>query len=211
MITKTMRIILVVFVGLAGTAGLVRAQDDNVAGTVLRLQASAVAVQDAVPRALAVGEPIYVGDVLSTGKGARLEVRMIDDAVMTLGERTSFVIIDYVFKDNFANAATRLMNGALLAVSGEIAKQVGNPFEVATEFGTIGIRGTTVWGGFIDGAWGVVLLEGTAVSVENGAGRVDLTETEAGTRITGAKEAPGAVKRWPAQKLERAKKTVSFQ
>ncbi len=69
MIIKTVRIILVVFVGLAGAAGLVRAQDDNVAGTVLRLQASAVAVQDAVPRALAVGEPIFVGDVLSTGKG----------------------------------------------------------------------------------------------------------------------------------------------
>ena len=202
--------ILVTLLGMAAAAP-VTALDGDVAGTVVRLKASAVAVQDAVPRALAVGQPIFIGDVLSTGKGARLEVRMIDDAVMTLGERTSFVVIDYVFREGLGNGAMRLMSGALLAASGEIAKRAGNPFEVATEFGTIGIRGTTVWGGLIDGAWGVVLLEGAGVSVENGAGRVDLTETGAGTRITGAKEAPGAVKSWPAEKLTRAKKTVSFE
>ena len=210
MFGKGLRTILVALVVLAA-AGPAGAQDGDVAGTVVRLKASAVAVQDALPRVLAVGGSIYIGDVLSTGKGARLEVRMIDGAVMTLGERTSFVVIDYVFVNGFGNAAMRLMTGALLVASGEIAKQAGDPFAVETEFGTIGIRGTTVWGGFIDDAWGVVLLEGAGVSVENRAGRVDLTEPEAGTRISGAEAAPGGVKRWSAKKLARARKTVSFE
>ncbi len=210
MLGTALRTLLVALIAVAAATGA-RAADGDVAGTVLRLQATAVAVQDAVPRVLAVGQPIFIGDVLSTGKGSRLEVRMIDDAIMTLGERTSFVVIDYIFSDGLGNAAMRLLSGALLATSGEIAKQAGNPFKVAAEFGTIGIRGTTVWGGLIDGAWGVVLLDGAGASVENGAGRVDLTEVTAGTRITGATEAPGAVKRWPAAKLARARKTVSFQ
>ena len=214
MLGTALRTLLVALIAVAAATGA-RAADGDVAGTVLRLQATAVAVQDAVPRVLAVGQPIFIGDVLSTGKGSRLEVRMIDDAIMTLGERTSFVVIDYIFSDGLGNAAMRLLSGALLATSGEIAKQAGNPFKVAAEFGTIGIRApssrTTVWGGLIDGAWGVVLLDGAGASVENGAGRVDLTEVTAGTRITGATEAPGAVKRWPAAKLARARKTVSFQ
>jgi hypothetical protein len=210
MFGKGLRIIVVAMLGLAA-AGAAHAQDGEVAGTVVRLKASAIAVQDAVPRILSVGSPVLIGDVLSTGKGARLEVRMIDGAVMTLGERTSFVVIDYVFVGGIGNAAMRLMNGALLMASGEIAKQAGNPFEVATEFGTIGIRGTTVWGGFIDDAWGVILLAGAGVRVETRAGRVDITELELGTMIASAQAAPGAVKRWPAEKLARAKEMVSFE
>ena len=160
-------------------------------GAVLRLQASADGVQVAVPRVLAVGQPIFIGGVLSTGKGTRLEVRMIDDAIMALGERTSFVIINYIFSDGLGNGAMRLLSGALLATSGEIAKRVSNSFEIGAEFRTTGIRGAAVWGGLIDGAWGVVFPDGAGGSVENGAGRADLTEVTARTRITGATEAPG--------------------
>ena len=44
-----------------------------------------------------VGSPIYVGDVISTSPKARLEIRMIDDAVMRLGERAVFIVIDYIY------------------------------------------------------------------------------------------------------------------
>jgi hypothetical protein len=55
-----------------------KTDQENIAGTVTRLNSSALAVQDAVPRALMVDSPIYVGDVISTGPEARLEITMID-------------------------------------------------------------------------------------------------------------------------------------
>ena len=102
------------------------------------------------------------------------------------------------------------MSGALLAASGQIAKLGEGRMMVATEVATIGIRGTTVWGGVIDGQWGVVLLEGAGVSVENRAGRVELTEADSGTAIKSAGQGPGALKRWSRAKLAKARKAVSF-
>jgi hypothetical protein len=59
--------------------------DEHVAGKVTRMQAPVLAVQDALPRVLKVGDPIFIGDVISTGKGARIEVEMTDDGILTLG------------------------------------------------------------------------------------------------------------------------------
>jgi CheY-like chemotaxis protein len=69
--------------------------DEEQAGTVTRLKGAAFAMQDAIPRVLSVGAAIQRGDVISTSPGARLEMKMLDDAVMTLGEKTIFVVIDY--------------------------------------------------------------------------------------------------------------------
>ena len=41
------------------------------------------------------GRRHFFSDVFFTGKGARLEIRMIDDAEFTLGERTLFVVEKY--------------------------------------------------------------------------------------------------------------------
>ena len=43
---------------------------DGIAGNVVRLQGPAIAMQDANPRVLKRGDPIYIGDVLSTGASA---------------------------------------------------------------------------------------------------------------------------------------------
>lgn len=82
---KALPLLLCILAVLAGPA---RAQDDEVNGAVTRLQGNAVAMQDAIPRPLKVGDTILNGDVISTAKGARLEMRMIDDGVIALGEGT---------------------------------------------------------------------------------------------------------------------------
>ena len=93
---------------------------EDVAGTVTRLRGSAVAMQDAVPRVLKVGDKVQRGDVISTGSGARLEMTMLDDAVMTLGEKTMFVVIDYIAVGAEPYAAMRLLQGAFRATSGKM-------------------------------------------------------------------------------------------
>ena len=204
------RLTVAVFLGLVLLApGFADAADDA-AGTVTRLKGSAVAMQDAVPRPLKVGDKVHKGDVISTGPGARLEMRMLDDAVMTLGEKTIFIVIDYITGGAEPNAAMRLLQGAFSAVSGEMMKMAAAKFTVETEAATIGIRGTTFWGGVLDGAFQVALLAGQAVIVENKAGRVVISKVNDGTLITDANTAPTAPKSWGSGKLGRAIATVAF-
>ena len=187
------------------------ATDDDVAGTVVRLQGSAVAMQDAVPRPLKEGAKVLRGDVISTGKASRLEMKMLDDAVMTLGERTVFVVIDYVPKGAQPFAAMRLLEGAFSAVSGDMMKTASAKFTVETETATIGIRGTTFWGGKLDGVFEVALLDGRQIVVENKAGRVVIDKVGDGTLIRAADSAPTPPAAWPAAKVDRAKDTVAFR
>ncbi|NQV84657.1 MAG: FecR domain-containing protein [Rhodospirillales bacterium] len=194
---------------LLAPGGAVSAAGDT-AGTVTRLKGAAIAMQDALPRALKVGDKIERGDVISTGSGARLEMTMLDDAVMTLGEKTIFVVIDYIAGGAEPNAAMRLMQGAFSAVSGKMMKTAGAKFAVLTETATIGIRGTTFWGGMLDGAFQVAMLDGHAVIVETKAGRVVIDRVGDGTKITDANTAPTTPNKWGGNKLDRAIATVAF-
>lgn len=194
---------LVLFAGAA-------VADDHIAGKVLRMQAPVIAMQDALPRVLKVGDPIFIGDVISTGKGARVEVEMTDDGILTLGERTVFTVIDYVYSGDQSNASLRLLAGSFKAISGGIAKVAATKFRVETEVATIGIRGTEFWGGSLDGVFNIALLGGSAIIVENKAGRVEITAVGAGTTITSADVAPTAPKKWGAAKVQRASDTVKF-
>ncbi len=182
---------------------------EDVAGTVTRLKGSAVAMQDAFPRVLKVGDMILRGDVISTGTGARLEMKMLDEAVMTLGEKTIFVVIDYIAQGE-PNAAMRLLQGAFSAATGNMMKTAGARFTVDTEAVTIGIRGTTFWGGMLDGVFEVALLDGKALIVENKAGRVVIDRVGEGTAIRAADVAPTPPKAWGQSKLDRAIATVAF-
>ena len=183
---------------------------EDTAGTVTRLKGAAIAMQDALPRALKVGDKIQRGDVISTGSGARLEMTMLDDAVMALGEKTIFVVVDYIAGGAEPNAAMRLMQGAFSAVSGKMMKTKGAKFAVLTETATIGIRGTTFWGGKLDGVFQVAMLEGKAVIVETKAGRVVIDKVGDGTKVRDANTAPTTPKKWGGNKLDRAIATVAF-
>jgi hypothetical protein len=187
------------------------AADEEVAGAVVRLLGSAVAMQDAAPRPLKVGDKVLRGDVISTGRGTRLEMKMLDDAVMTLGERAVFVVLDYVTTGAQPNAAVRILEGAFSAATGKLMTVAGARFTVETETATIGIRGTTFWGGPIDGVFEVALLDGKAIVVENKAGRVVIDKVGDGTAIRAADLAPTTPRQWPADKVARAKATVAFQ
>ena len=193
------------------TLGVPVTPEDHVAGAVTKLKARAVAVQDALPRPLMVDSPVYVGDVISTGADARIEIRMIDDGVITLGERMVFVVIDYAFQGDQGNAALRLLSGAVRAVTGGIGKLDNRPFMVLTEVATVGIRGTEFFAGFIHDELHVGLLGGAGVYVENPAGRVEITKIGDGTKVTSPGTAPTKPSSWPKSMLEMTSEAVSFE
>ena len=206
-----MKVLPLLLCFLAVMTGPVHAQDDMVNGVITRLQGNAVAMQDAIPRPLKVGDKILNDDVISTGKAARLEMRMIDDGVITLGERTVFVVIDYILDGNAPNGTVRLLQGAFKAISGELVKTANASFVVETELATIGIRGTTFWGGTLDDTFDVALLDGKSITIETKAGRVEITTPGEGTSVRSAHDAPSPPKTWPKAKIDRAVDTVTFR
>lgn len=201
-------LIVAVFI-LSGAVGL----EKQVAGTVTKIQGSAIAIQDASPRVLKIGSEISLGDIISTGPDSRLELRMIDDGIFTLGSRTNFVVMEYEFKDTIGGSAViRLMSGALNAVSGKLAQLSPAAIRVETELATIGIRGTAFWAGSLDGKdFEVVMWNGKGVTIKNRAGNSEITKPNDGVLIEGANIAPKEPVSWDRQKLDAALATVQFR
>lgn len=202
-----LRVLIVPLVAAFGfVATAADAVDQLPARTVSRVQGAAIAVQNATPRVLA------VGDILSTGPNARLEIKMRDEAIFSLGEQAAFVVVDYTFGQGASpNGVLRVLQGAFVATSGAIAQLSDTGFKVQTSAATIGIRGTTVWGGPLDGApLQVMMIEGKAVTVETATGKVELNIVGAGTQLdaNGAPTAPGF---WGADKVARARAVTDFQ
>jgi hypothetical protein len=190
------------------------AATDDVAGMVLRVKGTAIAVRDAEPRLLNTGATIHIGDVLSTGKDSRLEIKMIDDGVFTLGERTSFVVLDYTFGTAGGGAGTgaiRLLTGAINVATGRLAQVAERPLTVEGELATIGIRGTKAWIGTMpNGEFHVGLWEGKSVTVENQAGRVEITQPGFGTHLTAKDRPPTHPHPWPESMSEMARQMTRF-
>lgn len=183
---------------------------ETVVGSVVRIEGQAVAIQDALPRVLDLGSPVQAGDIISTGKDARLELKMNDGGDLKLGARTQFVIQEYIVGNQGNNAVLRLLQGAFLATSGRITQVADGSMTVETDAATIGIRGTTVWGGSLDGDFEVAMLDGKAITVETKAGKVEMTSAGEGTRITAADAPPSPPVQWADAKVKRALATVAF-
>lgn len=185
-------------------------QNTDVVAKVSRIEKAAVAMQDALPRPLEKGSEVQLGDIVSTGKGARLELTFNDGTTVQLGERTQFSVVEFVVEQDGGNAVMRLMKGAFSMTSGSMMQLAEASMTVETETATIGIRGTTFWGGTLDESFEVALLGGKGVYVETKAGTVDLTNVGDGTSVSGKDAAPARPSAWGQGKLDRAAATVAF-
>lgn len=157
---------------------------------------------------------LTVGDEIHTGKDARAQLRFADGTITTLGGDTAFVIKAFAWENQSekpANAAFELLTGAFRTVTGKIMDAQGSRFGVNTPVGTIGIRGTDFWGGYLDGnAVDVLLIDGEhAVEVTNTTGKVLLEKPGQGVTLQ-SNQSPLAVKTWPQAKVKRAVATITW-
>ncbi len=204
---------MAVLVALAALGGFVPpATADQVAGTVSRLKGDGFVERKARKWALSVGMEVHLGDEVSTGDDSRLEITMVDGAALTLGDAAVLEIEDYLFNDrqSSGNGLLNILQGVFQVASGQIASLSGDTLVVNTPVATIGIRGTTIWGGPIDGNYGVALLDGKGIYVETDAGRVEIDRPGQGTTLLGRDQPPGEPERWPRSKMVRARATVGF-
>ncbi len=200
------RMLLGLVVALAWGGGAIATEE---IGTVARVQNEAFASSAAGDRVLQGGDAIFFGERVLTGAGARLEIVFVDGTSLTLGENAAMEIDAFVFDGSGGTMALDLLSGAFAFTTGLIGQNDHDDVIVTTPVSTIGIRGTSFWGGPIDDAYGVLILDG-AVEVVTTGGSVLLDEVGQGTSIAGPGAVPSAVKSWGEDKKARALATIAF-
>lgn len=94
---------------------------------------------------LAQGNPVYRNSVIVTKDTGHVEVKFADGTVLSQGINGRLAIDKYVFDQHGASPSSLLFNmgqGAFRVISGKIAEQNPENFNVKTPLATIGIRGT---------------------------------------------------------------------
>lgn len=158
------------------------------------------------------GDAVCQGMELVTAKGARAELRFRDGTLVTVGGASRFRIDSYAPEQAAPELLLTLGQGAFRAVTGAISKVPNKRIEVRTPVATIGVRGTTFWGGFglsDGGALDVVVLEGTGVVVQSEQGEVLLDRQGLGTTVLPGR-APTLPTSWSGRKLGQAQATIQF-
>ncbi len=198
----------VCMLGLNAVADAVPLRDP--VGAVEKLESTAEAHYASQARPLGEQSKVYFRDTLRTGDAARLQARLADDSVLTLGENAEIEIDEFVYEPRMNQGSLDLsvVSGAFLFVGGHIEDSATSKVEITTPLGTLGIRGTTVWGGHIDGGYGVLVLDGE-VEVRTAGGTV-LLQAGQGTMVFDAAQGPEAAAPWSEDRTNRAVATISF-
>ncbi len=156
-------------------------------GRVLLAAGDTFAVRDGQQIRLAFNSPIEFHDTLRTGPASTLQVRFVDDSLVSVRENSEFAIEDYQFgaKPEEQKSFFRLVKGGFRAVTGLIGQVNHQNYRVRAENATIGIRGTDYavrqcngdcGAGVKDGLYGSVLglSHGTnQIAVSNNAGETN--------------------------------------
>jgi hypothetical protein len=152
-------------------------------------------------------------DTIVTGLDARTSLKFNDGTITTLGSDSEMLIKQYKWSadDKTPSAEFELIKGVFRTVTGLITKVKTPSYTVKTPMGSIGIRGTDFWGGYLDkDAIDVLFVEGDhEIVITNEFGTTILTKPGQGTTIK-AGQAPTAAKVWPQHKVDRAVNSTSF-
>lgn len=94
---------------------------------------------------IATGMKLHVGDTVTTGVGAHLHLRMVDDALLSLRPDSELKITGYTYRPGFAdktNIRFDLMKGTVRSVTGKGGEMAKDKFRMNTPVAAIGVRGT---------------------------------------------------------------------
>ncbi|TAL40030.1 MAG: hypothetical protein EPN97_01235 [Alphaproteobacteria bacterium] len=184
---------------------------EGIIGTVMEVEGKATVTPagEKTTKALAVKDSIHMKDVITAGAKSRVLILFIDNTQFRLSESTKMTVDEYVFDPDNARgnkASYSVLSGTFQYVSGLIAKKKDPDVNIDTPVGTIGIRGTKLWGGTIKDSYGVHVEEG-AVSVKNDGGQVLVNKGE-GTSLKNRKTAPPKAAPWPQEQLQFISSTI---
>src|SRR5262245_47797321 len=90
-----------------------------------------------------IGDPVYLGDVVSTGSDGRAGIAFNDGSAFDLSPNARMVMDEFIYDPNSKSNSSllSLTKGTFTFVAGKIAKS--GDMKVNTPVATMGIRGTT--------------------------------------------------------------------
>jgi hypothetical protein len=90
------------------------------------------------------GQLLYKGDTLTTGKNGRIGVTFNDNTRFAAGPNSRIAVQDFAFNDTTHQGkfVTQVDKGSLAVVSGQIAKSEKDAMKVRTPTALLGVRGT---------------------------------------------------------------------
>jgi len=150
-------------------------------------------------------------DRVLSGDEARAQIRFNDGTLTTLGANSEMTIDSFKWSKKIEqpSAEFTLIKGVFRTVTGAITKVTNPDYKVHTPVGSIGIRGTDFWGGYLEpDAIDVLFVEGEhEITVSNEYGTTVLTKPGQGTTIRVGK-APEDAKVWSQEKVAKAVETI---
>jgi hypothetical protein len=195
----------VTFGGLSAIAD--EPQRPNV-GTVEDVRNRAEALFGGEVRRLAPEAPLLYRDLMRTGPEARLQALLDDGSQLVMGENAELEIDEFVQVPGTSRSVTLdLLEGALRFISGKLQPGADSGIHIRTPVAILGVRGTDLWVGPIDGATGVLVTTGEVV-VGTDHAMVTLGPGE-GTMIK-PDGSLSPVKRWGQAKVDRALAAVAL-
>jgi hypothetical protein len=116
------------------------------------------------------GQDVVMGDAVNTRSQARLQIMLLDQTAITMGENASLVIDEFVYDPDNADAAlsASVTQGAFRLVTGGVARNNPDGTTVKLPSAVLTIRGTTTQGN-CDSSGCIVALSGTGD--QNSAGK----------------------------------------
>ncbi len=172
------------------------------AGSVVEVTGQSTGLLRGEKRALAVGDSVFIDDMLATGASARLAARLGELTRLSLGERTR-VRIDKFLVDRGGELV--LERGAILFDRPD--DKPSGPLNVTTPFGLIAARGTKFFAGPSEGVFGVFVEHGL-VNVKTAGGQVTLTNGQ-GTNLINNRTAPTPPGDWGDLRIAKALASVT--
>jgi hypothetical protein len=181
-------------------------------GTVDRVQGEATLLRGSRTSPVLAGQPVASGDTLSTAGESRLLLVFTDGTQLTLGERAEAFIDHFVYNPLKKSGAAfvDIVRGAFRFTAGRIREFSDKRIEVRTGSATLAADGSDFWGGPVDNAYGVLLLDGR-IEVRNGAGMVLMHKKRLGSTIAAPGAAPEMPVRWNKHQVSKAVATVAFK
>jgi len=100
--------------------------------------------EDGAIRTIAKDDPIFAGDIVSTGPNSRVRIVFSDDGIIFLRPSSRFVIKSYNHSGSPEKdeSSFSLVRGGFRSVTGAIGQSNPKNYKVDTPVATIGIRGT---------------------------------------------------------------------
>lgn len=186
------------------------AQSKQAIGTIIKIEGDVRFTGENGSVAAHEQDSVYPYSTIKTGPDARALVLFIDDTEMTLGENAELTIDKYVFDPGDATenqGRYSILRGAFLYVSGMLSHRENPDVKIKTAYGSIGIRGTAVWGGPVKEGYGIFVQEGEILfSGENGS--LDLPQGT-GTIIANGKP-PAPANAWTRDKVQELREELAF-